>query len=233
MRSHELNLSQYDSDKIISGYLTVYDELFQSLVHQPVKLLEIGIYRGGSLRLWRDYFPHGQIAGVDLNLPDNLKEVDRIQIFQGSQDDGPFLQQVAREVAPEGFDIIIDDGSHLGDLTRKTFWHLFEKHLKPGGYYIIEDWGTGYWSDWPDGQAERPPSLWSRFKHIWQKSSLKNPWPTHSYGMVAFVKQLVDEMGARERLRTMREGAVIRESFFEQIQITSGLAIVTKKRNVP
>lgn len=233
MRSHELDLSRYDSDKVISGYLHVYDQLFQSMVHQPIKLLEVGVYRGGSLRLWRDYFPNGQITGVDLKLPDNLQDEERISVFQGSQDDGPFLHQVASKVAPDGFDIIIDDASHLGDLTRKTFWHLFEQHLKPGGFYIIEDWGTGYWSDWPDGQSEQPASLWSRFIKYWNKDSLKQPWPTHSFGMVGFVKQLVDEMGASERLKTRREGAFVRDSFFERIQLTSGLVIITKKRSVP
>lgn len=63
---------------------------------------------------------------------------------------------VARKTAPEGFDIIIDDASHFGDLTKIAFWHLFDNHLKPSGLYVIEDWGTGYWSDWTDGKAYRP-----------------------------------------------------------------------------
>src|SRR5438309_8699047 len=52
------------------------------------------------------------------------------------------------ETAPEGFDVIIDDCSHIGELTRISFWHLFEHHLKPGGLYVIEDWSTGYWDSW-------------------------------------------------------------------------------------
>jgi len=63
---------------------------------------------------------------------------------------------VARKTAPEGFDIIIDDASHFGDLTKIAFWHLFDNHLKPSGLYVIEDWGTGYWSDWTDGKTYRP-----------------------------------------------------------------------------
>ena len=50
---------------------------------------------------------------------------------------------VARKTAPEGFDIIIDDASHFGDLTKIAFWHLLYNHLKPSGLYVIEDWGTG------------------------------------------------------------------------------------------
>jgi len=229
MRSKELDLKQYDSDKIISGYLEVYDRLFHHLVHQPIKLLEVGIYHGGSMRLWRDYFPNGQIIGVDLNIPDDLKNEDRIQVFQGSQDDGEFLHRVASQAAPTGFDIIIDDASHLGSLTKQTFWHLFDQHLKPGGLYIIEDWGTGYWEDWPDGRAQQQPGWWASLLQKLKRSTPKDPWPTHSYGMVGFVKELVDEMGARELTRGRHFGAPQRESKFAKVEVTQGQVIVTKK----
>jgi glucose/arabinose dehydrogenase len=73
---------------------------------------------------------------------------------------------VARKTAPEGFDIIIDDASHFVDLTKIAFWHLFDNQLKPSGLYVIEDWGTGYWSDWTDGKTYRPrPKLYSGSEH--------------------------------------------------------------------
>jgi len=57
-----------------------------------------------------------------------------------------------------------DSGSQsldaLNALTRRSFWHFFQHHLKPGGLYVIEDWGTGYWSDWPDGAAATGASAW-------------------------------------------------------------------------
>lgn len=229
MRSKELNLKKYDSDKVISGYLDVYDQLFAHLVQEPIRLLEVGIYRGGSLRLWRDYFPNGQIVGVDLNVLDDLKNEDRIQVFQGSQDDGEFLHRIAGETAPTGFDIIIDDASHLGHLTKATFWHLFDSHLKPGGIYVIEDWGTGYWEDWPDGRAQQQAGWLAQLRDRVKSASLKDPWPTHSYGMVGFVKELIDELGARELTRGRREGASLRETRFAKVVLTPGLVIVTKK----
>jgi len=229
MRSKELDLKKYDSDKVISGYLDVYDQLFERLVQQPIKLLEIGIYHGGSMRLWRDYFPNGQIVGVDLNIPEDLKNEERIQVFQGSQDDGEFLHRVTSHAAPAGFDIIIDDASHLGSLTKQTFWHLFDQHLKPGGLYIIEDWGTGYWEDWPDGRAQQQSSWWSQLLQKLKGSTAKDPWPTHSHGMVGFVKELIDELGARELTRGRREGTPQRESRFAKVEMTTGQVIVTKK----
>ena len=69
------------------------------------------MYRGGSLKLWRDYFPHGIVVGIDRKLPQDFQLGERIQIFEGSQADEGFLSKVANATAPDGFDIIIDDAS--------------------------------------------------------------------------------------------------------------------------
>src|SRR3990170_6436469 len=140
MRSAHLCLDKYDSDKISNRYLERYDPVLEPWVDQPIVLLELGVHKGGSLLLWHDYFPLGTIVGVDIKLPNEFKPPARIQLFEGSQADRQFLSALANQVAPQGFDIIIDDASHLGELTRNAFWHLFDNHLKPGGLYVIEDW---------------------------------------------------------------------------------------------
>ena len=142
-RSEELELGKYDTDKVPNNYLHVYDRVFESLFDR--KLLELGVRTGGSLRLWRDYFPHGTIAGLDVEPPAGEQNDDRLRIYKGRQEDTPLLSKIAAEVAPDGFDIVIDDASHIAAPTRTSFWHLFDHHLKPGGLFAIEDWGTGYW----------------------------------------------------------------------------------------
>jgi hypothetical protein len=117
-------------------------------------------------------------------------------------------------IAPDGFDIIIDDASHIGELTKTTFWHLFHHHLKPGGLYAIEDWGTGYLDDFPDGKRFDP------------KPSILDPFPCHSHGMVGFVKELVDEQGAGSI--TLGRKEEFRRSKFESLLITPGVVFVTK-----
>ena len=90
----------------------------------------------------------------------------------------PLLSVVARKTAPEGFDIIIDDASHFGDLTKIAFWHLFDNHLKPSGLYVIEDWGTGYWRDWTDGKTYRPRSkLYSGLLSLPRKLGVFSAYP--------------------------------------------------------
>ena len=69
MRSQFLNLEKYNTDKVQHGYLRIYDPIFSDYVDKEINLLEIGVFKGGSLFLWKDYFPKGQIFGIDLNAP--------------------------------------------------------------------------------------------------------------------------------------------------------------------
>ena len=108
-----------------------------------------------------------------------MAEADgRIVVYRGRQEDADLLDRIAAEQAPAGFDVVIDDCSHLAAPTRASFWHLFDRHLKVGGVYVIEDWGVGYWDRWPDG---------ARYSG-----------PPHDAGLVGLVKELVDECGVSD-----------------------------------
>ncbi|MCU0460397.1 MAG: hypothetical protein MUF36_00065 [Bacteroidales bacterium] len=238
MRSSKLDLTKYNTDKIESGYLTQYDEEFASLVQEDIRLLELGIRDGGSLLLWKDYFPESKIAGIDIKLPEQFQSVQDIFLYEGSQADPVFLSNVASEVAPDGFDIIIDDASHIGELTSKAFWHLFDNHLKKGGVYVIEDWGTGYWSDWPDGKSFRPHrsflrdfrlSLMSKFNSL-RHIPFKMPVSSHNYGMVGFIKSLVDEQGASDLSRMKMREKSTRSSKFAKMIIYPHIVFIHKSK---
>jgi len=243
MRSKHLDLKIYDTDKIDNQYLNQYDRFFNPRAEDDIKLLELGIYHGGSLQLWKDYFEQGTIVGVDLQLPDTPNQHERIKMYQGSQADIQFLSEVAKETAPEGFDFIIDDASHMGDLTKRSFWHLFSNHLKPGGVYVIEDWGTGYWGDWYDGrccninrytdQKVKSNPFWMRSRfwlNVRKIIRLKIPMRSHQYGMVGFIKQLVDEQGASDAIRGGLKRAAGRSSLFEELVITPSLVFIRKAK---
>jgi len=233
-RSEELDLASYNTDKINNHYLERYDPFFSPLADQPISMLELGIWKGGSLRLWRDYFPEGNIVGVDMVLRPGVVNEERITVHQGSQSDGPFLQQLAQQHAPEGFDIIIDDAAHVGALAKASFDALFEKHLKPGGWYIIEDWPTGYFEDWGDGiSIHRKPTLLNRLGRRlarWGYAGLKRPWISHNYGMVGFIKQLVDEQSAFDASRGGLHLPPTRETPFESMTITPSIVFIKKKK---
>ena len=118
MRSTQLDLSQYDTDKIANGYLRWYDRLIGDAWERAGAVLEIGVHHGGSLALWRDYFPNARIAGIDADL--SKVRGSEGELFEGQQNDEAFLRGVARKAAPDGFDLIIDDASHIGWLTQVT-----------------------------------------------------------------------------------------------------------------
>jgi len=263
MRSKQLQLDRYDTDKIINRYMEEYDQVLEPWVQKEIRLLELGINKGGSLLLWRDYFQKATIVGIDLKLPKDFTPGERLYLFQGSQTDSLFLSDVAKKTALDGFDIIIDDASHIGEFTKRSFWHLFDNHLKPGGLYAIEDWGAGYLDDFPDGKSididrvfrsKFRTRLLTRFSFIMNKYYaklkeypqkiqnillipfnflLKVPYRTHSYGIVGFVKQLIDEQGASNVTKARLTGKPVRQSKFADMLITQNIVFIRKATNQP
>ena len=59
--------SKYSCIKCIN-YFNIYDELFKKYRNKKITFVEIGIFSGGSLFMWRDYFgKKARIIGIDLN----------------------------------------------------------------------------------------------------------------------------------------------------------------------
>lgn len=126
-------------------YLHVYDDYLSPLRESldPVRLLEIGWWEGQSMRMWRDYFdgPDDVVVGLDIEPKDPIPGV---RFVQGDQRDGRLLAEIS---SPDGWDVIVDDGSHVSSMTKQTFTHLWG-WLKPGGLYIVEDLQVSYHRDW-------------------------------------------------------------------------------------
>ncbi|MDQ1440176.1 MAG: hypothetical protein QOG97_404 [Acidimicrobiaceae bacterium] len=134
------------TDKGSNGYVPFYERHFKELRRRRLTILEIGIYKGAGLRVWRSYFPSSSIVGIDIN-PSMIDE-PRITCRCGSQDDPAFLAALCEEFGP--FDIVIDDGSHVGRHVIASFDSLFP-HVVPGGWYVIEDIATAYWEEYEGG----------------------------------------------------------------------------------
>ncbi|WP_208322445.1 hypothetical protein [Mumia sp. ZJ430] len=131
-------------------YTPHYERHFAPLRDQPINLLEIGIGgyarkgRGGkSLRMWKHFFRHAQVVGLDLQ-DKSFVDGERITTYQGSQADPAVLQRILDEVGE--LTIVIDDGSHRSEHVRATFAYLFPR-LANGGLYAIEDTQTSYWPE--------------------------------------------------------------------------------------
>lgn len=143
--------ARHDTDKnhTLHNYLSIYARYFEPIRNKVLKILEIGINTGGSLRMWAEYFPNAKVYGADIN-PGTLFTTDRITTMRVDQSDRISLATL-RTYAP--YDIIIDDGSHLVG-HQQTTWASCMPMLKPGGLYVIEDLLTSYCGTfhYPDGR---------------------------------------------------------------------------------
>ena len=127
-------------------YFDIYTRYFERYRERPITMLEIGVFRGGSLRMWKEYFhPDSIIVGIDVDKSCQAHEIADRNVFVriGSQADPAFLAKVNGEFGP--FDIILDDGSHKTHHQIISFGALFRSALKDDGCYMVEDVHTNYW----------------------------------------------------------------------------------------
>jgi hypothetical protein len=130
-------------------YFDVYHRHFSKFRDHPITMIEVGIFNGGSLRMWRNYFgPKSTIVGVDIN-PECQKYAEPgIDIVIGDQGDRVFLRSLAERYP--GFSILIDDGGHRMHQQIATFEELYLR-MDPQGIYLCEDTHTSYWPTFGGG----------------------------------------------------------------------------------
>ena len=134
-------------------YLAIYDQLLEPYVGTAARMLEIGVFKGGSLGLWRKFLgDRAVVYGVDIDPGCARFDGETASVRIGSQDDPVFLRRVVAEMG--GVDIVLDDGSHVASHQRASFEVLFPL-LSEGGLYLIEDMHTAYWPSY-EGGLKRP-----------------------------------------------------------------------------
>lgn len=134
-------------------YLDIYPKLVGHLQGKDISFLEIGVWKGGSIDMWRGYF--GKDARLtfldidpackDLALPGTVVEI-------GDQADQEFLSVMADRRGP--FDLIVDDGGHKMHQQINSFRALWPR-LNDGGLYVVEDVHTSYWPGFGGGYRKK------------------------------------------------------------------------------
>lgn len=147
--------SLHNTDKVSHGFCKLYDDQFTDNRQDITNVLEIGVYFGASILMWRDYFPNATIHGIDtfeglqgnghrFNDADRFynrhkqENLERIKLYKVDQSKEDELLQFATEQQDISFDFILDDGSHLMKDQQITLKYLFPL-IKPGGCFIMED----------------------------------------------------------------------------------------------
>lgn len=132
-----LLFEKFESDKsILHNYNYLYGVLFNRIKDKANDVLEIGTYKGASLRAWKSYFPIANIYGIDID-PDTLFEEDRIFTTLADQLNRDSLSTVKNRWN-QGYDVIIDDGWHQPEASVFTMLE-FIPQLKENGIYVLED----------------------------------------------------------------------------------------------
>jgi hypothetical protein len=137
-------------------YFPVYDRHFSFYQNKSLTFLEIGVSRGGSLRMWQRYFgPLAKIIGIDIKTKCKELEGNGVFVRIGDQSDEAFLQSILDEFGPP--DIVLDDGSHVMEHIAASFFFLYPKMPK-NGVYMVEDLCTAYWPEFGGG-VDKPDTF--------------------------------------------------------------------------
>lgn len=129
------------------GYTPHLEVFFAPMRDKEIRLLEIGVGGGESVRTWLEYFSQAQVFGIDFvqdtNPWNNPKEKphERYSFCHGDQSCSTFWACYLANLGDGKFDVVIDDGSHLAPDIMKTFDVLWPR-LNSGGIYEIEDLGA-------------------------------------------------------------------------------------------
>jgi len=188
-------------------YFDTYEELLSKYIDKELIFVEIGVFNGGSLFMWREYLgPKARIIGIDLNPGAKVWEQHGFEIFIGDQASEEFWTDFFKTVG--SIDVLIDDGGHT-NLQQIMTVHCAVEHIRNNGLLIVEDVHTSYFREFG------------------------NPW---ARSFIGFTSKIVDAINSRSNaLKTSREryaGRVNRITFYESIvaiHINSNLC----KKSVP
>jgi cephalosporin hydroxylase len=193
MRSLDELFLSFGSDKATihenaHGYAPHYEEAFAPMRDKPIRLLEIGVGSGASVKGWLAFFPEATVVGVDITQGTNdwntvgVQPNPRYAFIPGDQASQEFWESFSF-AKDGGLDIIIDDGGHYANqviTTHNCLWPC----LKPGGFYCIEDLNVSY------------PDLWEKYGD----SFVKEPWMSH----MDFLKAKLDDVNRKHEIESMR-----------------------------
>lgn len=134
----------------IHSYGPVYEHLLSSFAKNNITILEIGIQLGGSMLLWHDLLPKSFVIGIDIeesyheSIPARMNDERYRFIIDDAYCDK--TAERVKQLAPDGIDVVIDDGPHTLD-SMLHFLDLYLPLLNKGGIAIIEDIQNPSWID--------------------------------------------------------------------------------------
>ena len=211
------------SDDRVSKPLHYYKKYDDFLNHNdivPKTILEIGTYEGKSTKVLSAFFDDAQILSLDLVIrPIDFSSHKNVTYLTADQRDPTQMVSLIKNHFPQGVDLVIEDASHIGYFSKLTFDAVFPL-VNSGGAYFVEDWGTGYWDDWVDG------SRYQEFSSEYDQNIPKRI-VSHDFGMVGFIKSLVDLTHESSKRDTSTDKQVF-SSRVRTLEVSEGVCMLVK-----
>jgi hypothetical protein len=202
-------------------YYRIYEPHFEPIRNNQLNIVELGVLEGNSTKIFSTYFKNSRILALDLELrPIDFTHYQNVVYAKCDQNDQKALADICETTFSSGIDLVIDDAAHIGFYSLNSFFTLFPL-LRPGGIYVLEDWGTGYWNDWPDGKAFE--------SHYFLESTggLPKRIKSHDYGMVGLIKLLIDYIAGSD-IRPTHGSPKTRNSLIDTMEIHFGTVLLKK-----
>lgn len=210
---------KYGTDKAsdIHNYLVKYQKYLPFKQNDDIKILEIGVQGGHSLRTWKEYFYNSFIIGLDINPDCKQYQEYGITIEIGSQNDANFLNDIKEKY--EKINMIVDDGSHINSDVIFSFEHLWDM-IVPGGVYVVEDCITSYWSDY-GGELRKPGTTMEYFKNLCDDVNFYGVRSWHKHNVNARREDWCIESCANQNIECRTD--------IESINFLNGIILITKR----
>ena len=184
---------QYGCDKASKHkYHTVYEPDFEPLRDKEINILEVGIFKGDSIKVWLDYFPKATVYGIDVFTRISSKDIavlehERVKWLKADSTSYGVVNSIRKEWPRIRFDIIIDDGLHTPEANTKTLNNLYPLLKKEGSYYVEDVWPLDIMTT-------------KQLEHPW---ILKKPSVYNILEMNKFLKSIEDKNAKRYDLRSI------------------------------
>jgi hypothetical protein len=167
--------AKYGTDKqeVQHNYMIMYEKELCSL--KVNSLLEIGLGKGSSIKMWMEYFPKAQVYCIENFGRENNDvwghfkgDIKGLNLISGDSS----IEKTWRDI-PHNLDVIVEDGDHNPEMQLATFL-IGLKHLRKGGLYFIEDTHVGFIQPEFYGEGRNPLYEWV-FSSIINQQEAYNP----------------------------------------------------------
>jgi SAM-dependent methyltransferase len=183
-----------------------YERTFAA--HPPRGVFEIGIFKGGSIALFEELWHPARLVAIDLarepvvalaRYLDETGAATRVRPVYGvDQSDSPAMRSVLDSAFTDnGLDLVVDDGCHQLAEARLAFDTVFP-YLRPGGTYVIEDWGWAHW-----------PGVWQQDGGPWRDKPSMTSLALELLMAAASRPDLIESVEVTHELIIVRKGAAV------------------------